>query len=510
MTKRALSALVTPQWWAEWERVDWAANGHATAVHGYLTLVMKASDLRKLSGVYRRSPDTEEARSSDTRVQRPHEEARSREIRRFVEQGYPRSNMTRAQLRKSSDADRRPGWLPTAVVVNILEEGETREGRLPLPPEFAIHVAPHDWNGGSVSEVLVPTQSAEGSNSQIVPANVTAPIEIIDGQHRLWAFEDDEDTADYYLTVVAFHGLSPAFQAYLFWSVNIKPKKINTSLAFDLYPILRSQEWLMRSEGLKVYRESRAQELTEALWSAPASPWYERINMIGATGVSDDMPVTQASFVRALLASFVRPWAPQGGRSLSGGLFSSDDAGGLDWNRNQQAGFLAAAWGYVVEACEQAKPGWWVSLKEAYPDAEVLSRYTLLGTDQGVRTFSLVLNEISYKLRDEFSLREWRTIPSGDTIDPREVSRAMHDIENTSIAALLRSLAEGVSKYDWRSTRFIPNDSEREQLEVFRGSGGYARLRLRLYESLATSSDDRLNGAARDLYGQIKEEAQDQ
>src|SRR6202012_1693477 len=115
-----------------------------------------------------------------------------------------------------------------------------------------------------------------------VTADGIPPIEVIDGQHRLFAFDDpDADVEDYHLPVVAFHGLDISWQAYLFWTININPKKINPSLAFDLYPLLRSEDWLDRAESHPIYRETRAQELTEILWSHPSSAWYDKINMLG-------------------------------------------------------------------------------------------------------------------------------------------------------------------------------------------------------------------------------------
>jgi transposase-like protein len=56
-------------------------------------------------------------------------------------------------------------------------------------------------------------------------SNELAPIEVIDGQHRLWAFDDT--AVDFDLPVVAFYGLDRSWQAYLFWTINIKPKRIN-------------------------------------------------------------------------------------------------------------------------------------------------------------------------------------------------------------------------------------------------------------------------------------------
>src|SRR5262249_34574149 len=144
------------------------------------------------------------------------------------------------------------------------------------------------------------------------------------------------------LPVVAFHGLDISWQAYLFWTINIKPKRINPSLAFDLYPLFRAEDWLDRAEGHAVYREARSQELTEALWSHPESPWYDRINMLGERKVPW---VSQSAWIKSLMATFIRPWRVRG--SNVGGLFGSrmaDREEVLGWSRVQQAAFLINAW----------------------------------------------------------------------------------------------------------------------------------------------------------------------
>lgn len=496
----SVEALVTPQWWDGWERVQWAENGHVDGpVEGFITFVMAASQLKQLSGVYRRRPKKDETRSADDNVQRPHEENRSREIRRFVEQGYPRSSMTPAQRARSSDSDRRPGWLPTAVVINILEPGESRDGLAPLRQENAVTVDEHSWQGGQLTNIRLPAGSPECEGDDEQPSEETFPFEVIDGQHRLWAFEDTAETPDYYLPVIAFRRLSKEFQAYLFWTINIKPRKINTSLAFDLYPLLRSQEWLVKGEGLKVYRETRAQELTEALWATPLSPWYEKINMIGATGVGDSMPVTQASFVRAFTASFIRAWERVGNRSISGGLFSSDESGGLDWNRAQQAAFVIAGWRELVAAIERDAPEWWSKTQYEHPDAEVLSRFTVLGTDQGVRAVSLVLNDLAYALVDAFDLRSWRMEPTADVVSASEVTAAFEELQGTTIAELLQLVAAKIAMFDWRSSRFVTNPDEVRELETFRGSGGYVKLRRHLFELIQQSENRAVRDAAAEL-----------
>src|SRR5690606_36649832 len=108
-----------------------------------------------------------------------------------------------------------------------------------------------------IVDILLPTGFVAATWS---PRSV-GPFEVIDGQHRLWAFSDDEGDSNYELPVVAFHGSDLSWQAYLFYTINIKPKRINTSLAYDLYPLLRTADWLERAEEHVVYKETRAQEL---------------------------------------------------------------------------------------------------------------------------------------------------------------------------------------------------------------------------------------------------------
>ena len=348
---------------------------------------------------------------------------------------------------------------------------------------------------------VVPIDLPEYTIEQAI--DVTPPLEVIDGQHRLWAFEDDEDTEDYYLPVVAFVHLDRAYQAYLFWSINIKPKKINTSLAFDLYPMLRSQDWLMQGEGLRVYRESRAQELTEALWASTLSPWYDRINMIGATGVGDKQPVTQASFVRSLLASFVKQWDS---RFIAGGLFGNSDEGGLDWNRAQQAAFLVAAWQELIDAVAVEKPAWYKAIAEkgvATVDV-VLGRNSMIASDQGVRAFLLVLNELSYRLQEEKQFGRWQMPVTSDNIDPEQVAEALAELDHTEIRRFVRDYAHSFAQFDWRVARAKGVSATLARSKaIYRGSGGYLALRKDLYEFLAKVGTSDIRIASEEILGEI-------
>lgn len=83
--------------------------------------------------------------------------------------------------------------------------------------------------------------------TDVDPAQALPPLEIVDGQHRLLATDLIDLPDDYEVPVVMFDNLPLTWQAYLFWVINVEPKRINTSLAFDLYPELRDQEWLKQA-----------------------------------------------------------------------------------------------------------------------------------------------------------------------------------------------------------------------------------------------------------------------
>ena len=136
-----------------------------------------------------------------------------------------------------------------------------------VDPDDLIQI--HDSDDGT-AEIIFPL-----SDNDWTPQGIP-PIEVIDGQHRLLAFKDSNLEGNYELPVVAFVGLDLSWQAYLFYMINIKPKRINASLAFDLYPLLRTEIWLTKFEGPIIYRETRAQELVDLLWSHALSPCFTR------------------------------------------------------------------------------------------------------------------------------------------------------------------------------------------------------------------------------------------
>ena len=496
-----IHAIKIYQWLDQWEKINFSQKSlqDKPQKHFYL-FSMKASWLKALTGVYRRSTKGGAPRSKDPNVQRGHEEERSKTIREFVQNGFPWCDMTEAKRNLPDASDlRKPGWLPTAILINILPPKSVRYGKEILDVDL---VRVEDNN--NVVSLSLP-KNFSGVDWQ--PQNIF-PLEVIDGQHRLWAFDGFDPGDDFELPVVAFYGLAPGWQAYLFWSVNITPKKINRSLAFDLYPLLRQQTWLDKFSGHSIYRETRCQELVEALWSHPDSPWFQRINMLGETKSRRDykgVMVSQAAWVRSLMASFVKQ--AEGTGTKLGGLFGAPSTTNtllFPWNRPMQAAILIAAGNAFKNHVEKIKMKWATDLRQIDEvnlfkgdDPAFYGEHSLISTDQGIRGFLFTVNDLCFAHAKELKLTEWQWESINGEAKNKDlpateehlVSIAIKSFKKTDGAKFIDEIAQGLSSYDWRtSSTPTLNDSERLHQSVFRGSSGYKEIRQQLLEHLSDQS----------------------
>ena len=483
-----IPAIRVRQWLSNWDDYDFdeASLQRKPPPHFYICS-MPAPLLRRLSGVRRR--EAKGPRAADIGIQRGHDEARSREISRFVRAGYPWATLNAGQQGQFPEL-RKPGWLPTAVVANLVGATTVRNGDMAEQGDL-VKV---DTLDDGLAHLVLPEGSEHASWE---PSGRLPSIEIIDGQHRLYAFQDDEELeGDFELPVVLFEDLDISWQAYLFWTINITPKRINPSMAYDLYPLLRTVRWLELVEGPMAYRETRAQELTEALWSHPESPWHERIGMLGR----ERGKVTQAAFVRSLTLSFVRGWAGSR-RTGIGGFFGTEQSEKrtdvLLWTRAQQAAYLIALWSGLADAIEASDEEWAKHLREGTPhdgtppgqDPAFAGRFSMLATDQGVRGFLQVCNDISYQLRRDVAFSDWQRPTSAEATDHEEVSAALKELrEQDSIRIVIDDLTRDIASFDWRSA-VTPGLSEPEQNRQgrYRGGSGYKQVRLQLLHHLAES-----------------------
>lgn len=503
-----MPALTVNQWLPGWDKIDFDADEHRAKPEKQFYLIsLPARELRSLSGIARRVAKDAAPRTEDLGIQRQHDPERSEEIGRFVEFGFPWSTLSEPKRASAEFNDlRKPGWLPTAIVLNILTKGAVRNGSAVAEQDLASIV---EVSGQPALQLPYESWSADWSPSKL------PPFEVIDGQHRLWAFDGASKLENFQLPVVAFVGLDISWQAYLFWTINIKPKRINPSLAFDLYPLLRSEDWLDRAEGHLIYRETRAQELTEILWSYPESPWYDRINMLGER---QNRWVSQSAWIKSLTATFVRAWDKRSG--VSGGLFggrSKQEGEVLGWSRAQQAAFLIFGWREFAAAVASAKDAWAENLRHppkvgdhkaplpegvrATDDLAFFGTHSLITTDQGVRGFLHVLNDLCYQRASTLKLNTWLPDERSDSNPIDAVAKALTSLATQDFVQFVKSTASALATFDWRtsSTPDLDEVTRRNKL-VFRGSGGYKELRLQLLEHLATTADD-VGAAAKRLLG---------
>lgn len=498
---RDIPALKVRQWLPEWDHVrfDRANRRRRPPKHFYLFSV-SAGRLRALSGIQRRTDVDRQIGSTETGIQRRHDKSRSKEIQEFIRFGFPYAIFNqRDRIKYGTEDSLMPGWLPTAIVVNIFDPDfpDVRRGRRVADGDY-IRIKDGD---GPFSMLRLPRKSEDPSWSpQELP-----PIEVIDGQHRLWAVEENGnlEVDDYELPVVAFSGLDLTWQAYLFYTINIRPVRINTSLAFDLYPLLRTEKWLEHERGPRVYRETRAQEVVEALYAHPDSPWHGFINMLGEPG---RRMVRQSAWIHSLLATYIKPMS---GRRISiGGLFGSVDAitgNVVEWHGAQQVAYIIYLGRKLQEAIADNSHEWADAIRDregrlliSGHDPAFYGRHSLLNTDQGIRGFLSVTNDLSVECLNEIGLGEWVTDDFGRADDMEAISSSVQSLPMHDSAVFIDELIEDLAKFDWR-TASAPGltEEERTMKLTFRGSSGYREIRRRLLMHLADGVSYAAEPAAR-------------
>lgn len=478
-----IPALKVHQWLPEWDKVSWDDHQHrSTPPKNFMVLSMKAGDLRRLSAIYRRQAEGT-PRTEDLGIQRRHDKKRSENIKQFVKYGYPYCDLTKHNQESGEhETLRKPGWLPTGIVINILKAGDTRMGNTVAENDLIDIVD----TGGPLAEL---SYSESMSVDDWTPSGI-APIEVIDGQHRLWAFDDSDFAPDFEMPVIAFHGLDISWQAYLFWSINIKPVKINTSLAFDMYPLLRAEDWLEK-EGHKVYKEARAQELVETLWLHPESPWKNRIDMLATP---NNPYVRQAAWIRTIISSFIKP---VDAKKSSGGLFGeikNSNSEVLPWNRAQQAAFLIYVGKKLCSEICASRHDWATKLREDYVsdildqdfDPAMFGKKTFLNTDQGIRALWLVVNDIFISHLAEWKLYEWHPVDEYGNCSEDVISKELQNIASLPMAGVICDLAQSLASFDWRTSTAPGLEKDQVSLRKgFKGSGGYVDLKRLILEHIA-------------------------
>jgi DGQHR domain-containing protein len=128
---------------------------------------------------------------------------------------------------------------------------------------------------------------AESKDFQIDYSDIAS---IIDGQHRLKAFENVKGL-DFKLSVAIFIGVDEATKAEIFSTVNLTQTKVNKSLVYDLFALRKARS-----------PEKTCHEIVVALDSSAKSPFQGKIKRLGtATEGRFGETLSQATIVRGLL-----------------------------------------------------------------------------------------------------------------------------------------------------------------------------------------------------------------
>ncbi|ASR50072.1 DGQHR domain-containing protein [Blastomonas fulva] len=210
-------------------------------------------------------------------IQRPLKMDRVREIQKFI---------------RTSD-----GCFPTSIVISVDERCATL---IPESHELVLH----SYEDAVDAEIVIPFRGI---------------ATIIDGQHRLKAFENT--SIDWGLSVNIFVGIDEGTQASIFSKVNLAQTKVNKSLVYDLFALDKGRS-----------PEKTCHEIVVALNSIPESPFYERIKRLGsATDGIFGETLSQATVVKGILPYITKD--PMTDRDIGKRIGVFPDRGAVDFER---------------------------------------------------------------------------------------------------------------------------------------------------------------------------------
>ena len=121
-----IPAIRVRQWLAEWNDFEYnELLRQGKPPPHFFVCSMPAPLLRRLAGVHERKASG--PRAADLGIQRGHDEARSIEIGHYVMAGYPWASLNTDDQTQFPEL-RKPGWLSTAIVANLVSAKTERNG----------------------------------------------------------------------------------------------------------------------------------------------------------------------------------------------------------------------------------------------------------------------------------------------------------------------------------------------------------------------------------------------
>lgn len=245
-------------------------------------------------------------------IQRPLKEDRVKEIRKFI---------------TTLDAS-----FPTSIVISVDE----RCARI---------VDTHDGKFLCIEPYI-----DEESGDTIIDFDAMATI--IDGQHRLKAFEGT--SINWQLSVNIFVGADEGTQAMLFSKVNLAQTKVNKSLVYDLFSLDRDRS-----------PEKTCHELVVNLNEMQESPFKGMIKRLGSAteGVFGET-LSQATLVKGILPLITND--PMGDRDIGKRAGSFPDRGLRDFEKRIFYPFFQQKQDHRILA---VLINYYSAVKERWPDA---------------------------------------------------------------------------------------------------------------------------------------------
>ncbi|MBS4066736.1 MAG: hypothetical protein KGZ74_19395, partial [Chitinophagaceae bacterium] len=176
-------------------------------------------------------------------------------------------------------------------------------------------------------------------------------------------------------------------------------------------------------------------------------------------------------------------------------------------NRTQQSAFLLFAWEIMQKSVNECKEDWAKSLRNYYKspqgslfedelqgsDAAFSSKLSLIATDQGVRGFLHIINDMIYIHSDTLDLNEINSSDEvkEDRIDHEDVKKALTMFRKSSkLKDYIENITKELIKFDWRtaSTEGLTT-VERQKQMIYKGSSGYKEIRMELLKVLMNSKN---------------------
>lgn len=123
-----------------------------------------------------------------------------------------------------------------------------------------------------------------GDSLTISPENKLG--EVIDGQHRLEGLKASKKASEFDLPVILMFDLTTEEKAYVFSIINSKQMSVNKSLIYELFDLFEDRS-----------PQKTTHEIARLLNSDEASPYYQRLKMLGRKEHAD-ASLSQGSFAK--------------------------------------------------------------------------------------------------------------------------------------------------------------------------------------------------------------------